>query len=150
MATNTDTHRARFVDIELDLTSGELTRNERTVRLPAQPLLVLRILLDRAGEVVTREELQRQGWSDVAFGDFDHGLNNAVGKLRDSIQILEGGSNLIQTIPRRGYRMNAKVNWIGPPIGPPNVPNESPAERPLPRSYHDNFGFWLGTGLALA
>ena len=150
MAIDTDTLRARFVDIELDLASGELTRNERIVRLPAQPLLVLRILLDRAGEVVTREELQRQLWSDVAFGDFDHGLNKAVGKLRDAIQILEGGSDLIQTIPRRGYRMNAKVDWIGPPIGSPNVPNASPAERPFTPAHHDKFGFWLGIGLALA
>ena len=75
MAIKTEAQKARFAEVELDLSSGELIRNGRVVRLSAQPLLVLRILLDHAGEVVTREELQRQLWTDTTFGDFDHGLN---------------------------------------------------------------------------
>ncbi|HEV2577100.1 MAG TPA: winged helix-turn-helix domain-containing protein [Acidobacteriaceae bacterium] len=125
-------------------------RNGRTVRLPAQPLLVLRILLDRAGEVVTREVLQGQLWSDVAFGDFDNGLNKAVGKLRDALQLLEGDSNLIQTIPRRGYRVNAEVDWIGPPIRPISVAEARPVEQPSSSAGPDKAGFWLGMGLAPA
>jgi TolB-like protein/DNA-binding winged helix-turn-helix (wHTH) protein/Tfp pilus assembly protein PilF len=112
--------KAQFADCELDLSSGELTREGRTIRLPMQTFLVLRILLEHFGEVVTRDELQRQLWSDTEFGDFDNGLNKAIAKLRDTFATLNADSALIETIPRRGYRFNAPVSWIGPQ-------NDSPA-----------------------
>jgi TolB-like protein/DNA-binding winged helix-turn-helix (wHTH) protein/Flp pilus assembly protein TadD len=113
MASSTEAVRAQFADFELDLSSGELTRNGRLFRLQGQPFLVLRILLDRAGEVVTREELQSQLWPGETFVDFDHGLNKAIAKLRDALDDPKAESRLIQTLPRRGYRFNADVSWIG-------------------------------------
>src|SRR5258708_38159590 len=108
MATSAEAVKAEVADILFDLSSGDLIRNGRLVRLQGQPSLVLRLLLDHAGEVVTREELQRQLWPDETFVDFDQGLNKAVGKLRDALDDLKATSGLIQTIPRRGYRCNAK------------------------------------------
>jgi TolB-like protein/DNA-binding winged helix-turn-helix (wHTH) protein/cytochrome c-type biogenesis protein CcmH/NrfG len=124
MTSSTEAVRAQFADFELDLSSGELTRNGRLFRLQGQPFLVLRILLDRAGEVVTREELQRQLWPGETFVDFDHGLNKAIAKLRDALDDPKAESRLIQTLPRRGYRFNADVNWIGLRDGMP-VPEEA-------------------------
>ena len=144
MATSAEAVKAEFADILFDLSSGELTRNGRLVRLQGQPSLVLRLLLDHAGEVVTREELQRQLWPDETFVDFDQGLNKAVGKLREALDDLEVASGLIQTIPRRGYRFNAKVNWAGPTN---DLPVSEPAAVP---AHHDPIRYWLASCLAFA
>ena len=105
--------RAQFADFELDLSSGELIRDGRRSRLQGQPFQVLSVLLERAGGVVTREELQRRLWPDETFVDFDHGLNKAIAKLREALEDSRTSSKLIETIPRRGYRLTAEVNWVG-------------------------------------
>ena len=105
--------KAQFADFELDLSSGELIREGRRFRLQGQPFQVLCVLLERAGGVVTREELQRCLWRDETFVDFDQGLNKAIAKLREALEDSKTSSKLIETIPRRGYRFTAEVNWVG-------------------------------------
>jgi TolB-like protein/DNA-binding winged helix-turn-helix (wHTH) protein/cytochrome c-type biogenesis protein CcmH/NrfG len=143
MVLSSEVVKAEFADFELDLSSGELTRNGQRFRLQGQPFLVLRVLLDHAGEVVTREELQRQLWPRETFTDFDHGLNKAIAKLRDALNDPKADSRLIETLPRRGYRFTVDVNWIGPRNGLP-VPEAVAPDRPAPIRY------WLAGGLVLA
>src|SRR5215467_6476521 len=107
-----NTPKARFADFELDLSSGELIRDGRRLRLQGQPFQVLCVLLERSGGVVTREELQRRLWPDETFVDFDHGLNKAIAKLREALEDSRTSSKLIETIPRRGYRFTVEVNWV--------------------------------------
>ena len=107
--------KAQFAGFEFDLSSCELIREGHRFRLQGQPFQVLCVLLDRAGQVVTREELQRQLWPEETFVDFDHGLNKAIAKLREALEDSKASSRLIETIPRRGYRFTAEVNWVGPP-----------------------------------
>jgi DNA-binding winged helix-turn-helix (wHTH) protein len=110
--------KARFADFELDLSSGELIRNGRRLRLQGQPFQLLCVLLDRSGHV-TREELQRRLWPDETFVDFDNGLNKAIAKLREALEDTKPSSRLIETIPRRGSRLNAEVQWVGPELAQP-------------------------------
>src|SRR5215475_7463096 len=107
--------RAQFAGFELDLTSGELIRGAHRVRLQGQPFHLLCLLLERAGRVVTREELQRRLWPGDTFGDFDNGLNKAIAKLREALDDSKASPKLVETIPRRGYRLDAEVIWVGEP-----------------------------------
>jgi TolB-like protein/DNA-binding winged helix-turn-helix (wHTH) protein/Flp pilus assembly protein TadD len=118
----------RFRDFEVDTRSGELRRSGRKVRLPEQSLQILELLLDRAGEVVTREELHQRLWPAGTFVDFDAGLNNAVRKLRDALADRADSPQYIETLPRRGYRFIASVE--APPVEAlePTAPRE-PARR---------------------
>lgn len=109
-----NTQRALFAGFELDLRSSELRKDERCVRLQGQPFQVLCCLLEQAGEVVLREELRTLLWPGETFVDFDHGLNKAISKLREALD--DGtGTSLIQTLPRRGYRLVAEVQWVALP-----------------------------------
>src|SRR5271166_787073 len=94
----------RFGVFELDRRSGELRKAGTRIRLQDQPLKVLTALLERPGEVVTREELQRLIWPKESFGDFDHALSVAVGKLRTALNDSPDVPRFIETLPRRGYR----------------------------------------------
>lgn len=76
---------ARFGDFDVDLRSGELRKRGIRIKLQLQPFQVLQILLEHAGELVTREELQKRIWPSDTFVDFDQGLNNAVKKLREAL-----------------------------------------------------------------
>jgi Tol biopolymer transport system component/DNA-binding winged helix-turn-helix (wHTH) protein len=89
---------------EADLTAGELRKNGRPVRLQEQPFQVLAALLDRAGEVVTREELRERLWPSDSFGDFDQALNVAINKLREALGDSAANPRFIETLPKRGYR----------------------------------------------
>ncbi len=100
--------RLRFENFELDVRAGELRRHGVRVRLRGQPLQVLEILLERAGEVVTREELQKQIWPADTFVDFDHSLHNAIARIREALGDSAEKPRYIETLPRRGYR------YIGP------------------------------------
>ena len=124
--------KARFAGFELDFRSGELARNGRRVRLQEQPFRVLRLLLDHAGEVVPREELQRQLWPQETFVDFDHGLNKAIGKLREALDNPDADSSLIETLPRRGYRLTSQVEWITEANGNGAIPEPTPGPQPSP------------------
>src|SRR5580704_7437896 len=98
----------RFDGFELDVRAGELRKHGVRLRLRGQPLQVLEILLERPGEVVTREELQTRIWSGNAFGDFDHNLHNAVARIREVLGDSPENPRYIETLPRRGYR------YVGP------------------------------------
>ena len=107
--------RARFGPFELDLRSGELTNNGRRQTLPEQPLALLKALLERPGELVTRDELRHQLWPGDTFVDFEHGLNAAVKRLRDVLGDSADTPRFIETVPRRGYRFVAPVEGNGQP-----------------------------------
>src|SRR5262245_26554691 len=94
----------RFGVFEVDVSSGELRKNGVKVKLQEQPFRVLVALLQREGEVVTREELRQELWSTDTFVDFDHSLNAAVKRLRDALDDTADNPRFIETLPRRGYR----------------------------------------------
>ncbi|MGD1023172.1 MAG: winged helix-turn-helix domain-containing protein [Candidatus Sulfotelmatobacter sp.] len=100
---------ARFGVFELDLGSGELRKNGRKLRLQEQPLQVLTLLLERAGDVVTREEMRQKLWPVDTFVDFDHSLNTAVNKLRETLGDSASSPRYVETLARRGYRFIAPV-----------------------------------------
>src|ERR1700691_3468481 len=95
----------RFDGYELDVRAGELRKHGVRLRLRGQPLQVLEILLERPGEVVTREEIQPRIWTGNAFGDFDHNLHNAVARMREVLGDSPENPRYIETLPRResGY-----------------------------------------------
>jgi TolB-like protein/DNA-binding winged helix-turn-helix (wHTH) protein/Tfp pilus assembly protein PilF len=94
----------RFGAFELDLRVGELRKHGLRLRLQGQPLQVLEILMEHAGDVVSRETLRERLWPADTFVDFDHGLNNAVARIREALGDSTEEPRFIQTIPRRGYR----------------------------------------------
>ena len=113
----------RFGDFEADLRSGELRKHGTRIKLQVQPFQVLQVLLENAGQVVTREELQKRVWPAETFVDFDHGLNNAVKKLREALGDDAEKPRFIETLSKRGYRFVAHVeeaaNGTRPLVGPP-------------------------------
>ena len=100
---------ARFGVFELDLAAGELRKNGAMLRLQEQPFQVLVLLLERGGDVVTREDLRQKLWPSNTFVDFDHSLNTAVNKLRETLGDSASSPRYIETIARRGYRFIAPV-----------------------------------------
>jgi len=94
----------------VDVRAGELRKHGVRLKVQDQPFRVLRILLEHPGEVVTREELQRQIWPSDTFVDFDRGLNNAVKRLREALADSADEPRYIETIPKRGYRFIAAVH----------------------------------------
>src|SRR5262245_862859 len=102
----------RFADFELDVRSGEIRRKGLLVRLQEQPLQVLRVLLERPGEVVPREELQRRLWPSDTLLDSERGLNNALRRLRDALLDAAASPRLVETLGRQGYRFVARVEPI--------------------------------------
>src|SRR3984957_2536478 len=101
--------RLRFGVFELDLRSGELRKHGLRVRLQEQPFRLLEMLLERPGEVVTREELQKRLWPADTFVDFDHGLNKAINKIREALGDSAESPRFVETVSRRGYRFLAEV-----------------------------------------
>src|ERR687898_34411 len=99
----------RFGVFELDVHSGDLRKRGVRVNLPDQPLQVLTALLERPGELVTRDELRQRLWPIDTFVDFEHGLNAAVQRLRDTLGDSAGTPRFVETVPRRGYRFVAPV-----------------------------------------
>ena len=98
----------RFDGFELDMRAGELRRHGLRLRLRGQPLRVLEVLLERANDVVTRDELQSRIWPADTFVDFDHSLHNAIARIREVLGDSAEKPRYIETLPRRGYR------YIGP------------------------------------
>jgi len=107
--TNNTGKIARFGVFELDLAAGELRKNGVKLRLQEQPLQILALLLERAGSVVTREELRQKLWPADTFVDFDHSLNTAVNKLREALGDSASSPRYVETLARRGYRFIAPV-----------------------------------------
>lgn len=108
----------RFGQFQVDLSAGELRKQGRRVRIQEQPFQVLTILLERPGEVITREELHKRLWPADTFVDFDHGLNIAVNKLRQALGDSADEPRFVETLPRRGYRFLASVQAqaASPPV----------------------------------
>jgi cholera toxin transcriptional activator len=100
----------RFGVYEADLISGELRKNGSLIRLQEQPFQVLTLLLERPGEMVTREDLRTKLWPADTFVDFDHSLNTAVNKLREALGDTASNPRFVQTVARRGYRFIAPVH----------------------------------------
>ena len=99
-------HFGRF---ELDRDAGELSCQGTKIKLQDQPFQILQILLQRPGDVVTREELQRKIWPSDTFVDFDHGINNAIKRLREALGDTAETPRYVETLPRRGYRFIGKI-----------------------------------------
>ncbi len=111
---NTERAVYRFGPYEVDVPAHELRRQGERIRLQDQPFQVLRALLERAGQVVTRDELRQRVWPSSVFVDFDHGLNNAIARLREALGDHAGSPSYIETVPRIGYRFLARVESGGP------------------------------------
>jgi TolB-like protein len=113
----------RFGAFELDERARELRTGTTRIRLQEQPFEILRQLLRRPGEVVTREELRRQLWPDGTYVDFEHSLNAAVKRLRAALGDDADNPRFVETLPRRGYR------FVGPPadLDGPSVPAPQPS-----------------------
>jgi DNA-binding winged helix-turn-helix (wHTH) protein len=104
--------RYRFGVFEADSTTGELRRKGVRIKLHSQPFHVLVMLLERPGELLTREEISRELWPDGTFVDYEHGVNSAVNRLRDALGDKASNSRFIETLARRGYRFVAPVEQI--------------------------------------
>jgi TolB-like protein/DNA-binding winged helix-turn-helix (wHTH) protein/Tfp pilus assembly protein PilF len=102
----------RFGIYQLDLRTSELWKQGRKIKLQEQPCRILAILLERRGEVVTREELRKRLWSDDTFVDFDHSLNTAIMRLREALSDSSGNPRFIETLPRHGYRFIAPIQEL--------------------------------------
>src|SRR5215472_11729561 len=102
----------RFGIFEADFRVGELRKAGVKVKLHDQPFQVLAVLLDRPGQVVTREEIRKRLWPGDTFVDFDHGLNNAVARLREALGDSAGTPRFIETLPRKGYRFIASADLL--------------------------------------
>ena len=134
----------RFGIFELDTQSGELRRHGLKVRLPEQAFQILRLLLERPGDVVTRDELRGRLWTSDTTVDFDVGLNSAIRKLRDALDDSAENPRFVETLPRRGYRFIAPLT---PPAveDVPDLPASTAAESGS-RTRRE----WIGGGLLLA
>jgi TolB-like protein/DNA-binding winged helix-turn-helix (wHTH) protein/Flp pilus assembly protein TadD len=102
----------RFGEFEADLRARELHRGGALVPLQDQPFHLLALLLERPGDVVTREEIRLLLWSDDIFVDFDHGLNTAMKKLRDALADSAQSPHFVETLPKRGYRFLVPVQRV--------------------------------------
>jgi DNA-binding winged helix-turn-helix (wHTH) protein len=114
----------RFGPFQVNSASGELLKNGNRVKLQEQPFRLLVVLLENAGEIVTREELRHRIWRDDTFVDFDSSLRVAVGKLREALGDDAENPRYVETIPRRGYRFLAPETY---PAFEPDV-NSPPVE----------------------
>src|SRR5947207_8820646 len=101
--------RVRFDAFELNLSTGELQKNGRSIRLQGQPARLLVLLVSRAGELVTRVEIQKALWPDGRFVEFEHAINTAVKKVREALEDDPENPTFVQTLPKLGYRFTAAV-----------------------------------------
>jgi DNA-binding winged helix-turn-helix (wHTH) protein len=106
--------RYQFGTFEVDAVTGELRRRGIRIRLNAQPFQLLVMLLERPGELVTREEIAGSLWPDGTFVDFDHGVNSAMNRIREALGDSAANPRFIETLARRGYRFIAPVEQAGP------------------------------------
>lgn len=122
--------RYRFATFEADGVTGELRRQGIRIKLNAQPFQVLLLLLDRPGDLLTREEICRTLWPDGTFVDYEHGLNSAINRIREALGDTAANPRFIQTLARRGYRFLAPVEQLHPAPSPAAQPEAQPAPNP--------------------
>ncbi|HTZ83693.1 MAG TPA: winged helix-turn-helix domain-containing protein [Candidatus Acidoferrales bacterium] len=115
-ATQSPKQTIQFGVFEVNVASRELRKQGVRIKLQEQPLLILELLLERAGEIVSREEIRQRIWPADTFVDFDKGLYNAIKKLREALGDIAATPRFIETIPKRGYRFIAPVNVPVPAI----------------------------------
>ena len=132
--------RYRFGAFEADAAAGELRRQGVRVKLNAQPFQVLLMLLERPGEILTREEISRALWPDGTFVDYDHGVNSAVNRIREALGDTASSPRFVETLARRGYRFVAPVQIVPAEAGSP--PESAAPPRPLSET-----GSALGNGI---
>lgn len=134
--------RVRFGVFEVDLATGDIQKGGLPVRLRGRPFEVLAQLLERPGELVTRDELRQRLWPADTFVDFDHGLNTSINRLREALGDSADSPRFVETLPRRGYRFVTPVTPVAdtPPArveaapdepGPPEPPPASRGVRPI-------------------
>src|SRR5215471_4847056 len=121
----------RFGLFEADLQQRFITKGGMRIRLQDQPFQVLGLLLERAGELVTREEIRQKLWPADTFVEFDDGLNNAIKKLRTALSDAADNPCFIETIPRKGYRFLSPVDF-GAAKDLPRVLDRPPQTQPQP------------------
>ena len=121
---------ARFGVFEVDLRAGELRKHGLKIKLQDQPFQILAMLLAQPGEVVTREELRQKLWPADTFVDFDHGLNNAIKRLREALGDSAESPRYVETLPRRGYRLIVPVDEIADLKQSPPLSAEEVGRRP--------------------
>ena len=114
-----------FGVFEVDPRAGELRKHGLRLKLPEQPFQILTLLLEKPGEIITRDELRNRLWQGDTFVDFDHGLNNAVMRLREVLGDSSESPRFVETIPRRGYRFIAPVEES---LFPPKLPASADAD----------------------
>jgi TolB-like protein/DNA-binding winged helix-turn-helix (wHTH) protein/Flp pilus assembly protein TadD len=129
----------RFGSYEVSLQSGEVRKSGMRIRVQQQPMKLLEILLERPGEVVSREELRGRVWTNESFGDFDQALNIAIAKLRSALEDSAENPRFIETLPKRGYRFIADVSVVNADLHPKKL--ASPAGE-LPGSQEEKI--WAG------
>jgi cholera toxin transcriptional activator len=135
--------RFRFGAFEADASAGELRRQGIRIKLNAQPFQVLLMLLERPGEVLTREEISRALWSDGTFVDYDHGVNSAVNRIREALGDTASSPRFVETLARRGYRFVAPVEGI-----PEDADREPlPSAQPDPEREPAESPVWIGNGI---
>src|SRR5712675_54226 len=100
---------ALFGAFEFDLATGELRKHGLRIKLKGQPIDVLTMLIEHAGEVVTREELQKRLWASDTYVDFEHSLNAAIKRLRAALGDSADAPRFVETLARQGYRFIAPV-----------------------------------------
>jgi len=144
----------RFGVFELDPRAGELRKKGMKIRLQGQPVEILVMLLERAGETITREELQKKLWPADTFVDFEHGLNNAMGRLRAVLDDDAESPHFIETLPRHGYRFIGAVNGGGGNGAEPTALTEAQPDAVKKPAPHSRIGTRLAAvgllGLAVA
>jgi DNA-binding winged helix-turn-helix (wHTH) protein len=130
----------RFGLFEADLQEGKLTKTGGRIRLQEQPFLILALLLEHPGELVTREEIRQKLWSHNTYVEFDAALNTAVRKLRKALNDPADNPRFLETVPRRGYRFVAAVAL---PPEPQSVASIEPGVR-------RHLYLWLAAALIVA
>ena len=125
---------ASFGPYTLDLRSGELKKSGYRIKMGEQSFTILPMLLEKPGEMVSREELRAKLWADDTFVDFDHGLNSAVQRVRDCLSDSAGKPRWVETLPRRGYRFVGEVEWsdVGVESGASLPTLADSVEQPVP------------------
>src|SRR5437588_10818068 len=133
----------RFGMFELDFRTGELRKQGAKIKLQDQPFQILQILLQRPGGTVSREELQQKIWPSDTFVDFDHGLYNAIKRLREALGDSAETPRFVETLARRGYRLVGKIERDEPRM-------RSLAALPLENLSHDPQQEYFAEGLTEA
>jgi len=128
-------HKALFGPFELDTQTAELFKNGKKVPLSGRSAQLLVLLAQRAGQLVSREELRLALWAQDTYVDFDHGLNNSISRIRQALGDSAESPRYIETLPKQGYRLIGEVRVLddAPPI-PPEPPAPFPPDPSQRRS----------------